>query len=66
MLRPMYIPRCATLTAKLQFAYILVFSTSTGDMTEQQLTNSSINNQMHLNFAAILFVVNLGLDDKNE
>lgn len=32
-------------TAKLQYAYILVFSTSTGDMMEQQLTNSSINKQ---------------------
>lgn len=44
----------------------LVFSTSTGDMMEQQHTNSSINKEMHLNFAAILFVANLGLSDKNE
>lgn len=52
------------LTAKLQYAYVL-FSASTGDMMEQQFTNSSINKQMHLNFAAILFVGNLRLD-KNE
>lgn len=64
MLRPMCAPQCAMLTAKLQYAYVL-FPTSTGDMTEQQFTNSSINKQMHLNFAAILFVGNLRLD-KNE
>lgn len=51
------------LTAKLQYAYILVFSTSTGDTMEQQRTNSSINKQMHLNFAAILFDANLELGD---
>lgn len=48
-LRPMYVPQCAMLTAKLQYACILAFSASTGDTMEQQLTYSSTNKQMHLN-----------------
>lgn len=45
----MHVAQCAMLIAKLQYAYILAFSTSTGDTMEQQLTYSSTNKQMHLN-----------------